>query len=103
MPHVYLQETVTIRNELGLHARPAAKLVHLTCKYPVEIFLQNDELRINAKSIMGVLMLAASKGTELTLEIEDDSDGTDPAMQTVAQSARDAVVSLIESRFGEER
>lgn len=86
---------VTIVNDLGLHARAAAKLVQLASKFPVEIKIGSDELTVNAKSIMGVLMLAACKGTDLTLTaVGDDAP---------AQAAVDAVVELIQQRFGEDR
>lgn len=86
---------VTIVNELGLHARAAAKLVQLASKFPVEIKLGNDEMSVNAKSIMGVLMLAACRGTELTLSAVGDAQS--------AQAALDAITQLIGDRFGEER
>ncbi|HEY1097762.1 MAG TPA: HPr family phosphocarrier protein [Myxococcota bacterium] len=84
---------VTIVNELGLHARAASKLVQLASKFPVELQIGRDEMMVNAKSIMGVLMLAASKGTELNLV----ATGTDAD----ARAAADAVVGLINERFGE--
>jgi len=84
---------VTIVNELGLHARAASKLVQLASKFPVELQIGREEMMVNAKSIMGVLMLAASKGTELSLVATgNDSD---------AKAAVDAVVGLISERFGE--
>jgi phosphocarrier protein HPr len=90
-----ISRTVTIVNELGLHARAASKLVQLASKYPVEIKIGRDDMFVNAKSIMGVLMLAACKGTDLTLTaVGDDGD---------AKSAVDAVVDLIQQRFGEDR
>jgi phosphocarrier protein HPr len=86
---------VTIVNELGLHARAASKLVQLAGKFPVEVQVGREDMMVNAKSIMGVLMLAAAKGTELHLT----ADGND----AVAQEALDALVALIDGRFGEER
>ena len=85
---------VTIVNELGLHARAASKLVQLTSKYPVEVQIGRDDMMVNAKSIMGVLMLAASKGTELVIVTSGDVDGK-------VAVALDAVVGLINDRFGE--
>ena len=86
---------VTIVNELGLHARAASKLVQLASKYPVEIKIAREDMTVNAKSIMGVLMLAAAKGTDLTLTaVGDDKD---------AEAAVNAVVELIQTRFGEDR
>ena len=87
--------TVMIVNELGLHARAASKLVQLTSRMPVDVQIGREEMMVNAKSIMGVLMLAAAKGTELTL-IADGTDGD-------AAQALDAIRALIQSRFGEER
>ncbi len=86
---------VTIVNELGLHARAASKLVQLTTKMPVEIKIGHEDMMVNAKSIMGVLLLAACKGTELTVTAEGD--------EAQANDALDAVAKLIGERFGEER
>jgi phosphocarrier protein HPr len=87
------RRSVTIVNELGLHARAASKLVQLASKYPVELQIGREEMMVNAKSIMGVLMLAASKGTELNLVASgNDAD---------VKGALDAVVGLISERFGE--
>lgn len=89
------RRTVTIVNDLGLHARAASKLVQLASKYPVEVQIGRDDMMVNAKSIMGVLMLAASKGTELhVVAAGGDSDASD---------AVDALVELINGRFGEGR
>lgn len=87
-----LSEQITIINKLGLHARAASKLVNCAGQFECEIFIIRDDNRVNAKSIMGVMMLAASKGTEITLE----ADGADE------QEGLNAVVELIQSRFGEE-
>ncbi len=84
---------VTIVNELGLHARAASKLVQLASKFPVELQIGREEMMVNAKSIMGVLMLAASKGTELDLIATGSDDDV--------KAAVDAVVGLISERFGE--
>lgn len=86
-----ISETVTIINKLGLHARAASKLVNCASQFESEVFISRKDNRVNAKSIMGVMMLAASKGTELNLEV----DGSDE------QACRDAIVELIGSRFGE--
>lgn len=85
------RRTVTIVNDLGLHARAASKLVQLASKYPVEVQIGRDDMMVNAKSIMGVLMLAASKGTNLQVI----ATGAD------AHAAVDAIVELIAGRFGE--
>lgn len=90
-----LQRQVMIVNELGLHARAASKLVQLTNKFPVEIKIAREDMTVNAKSIMGVLMLAAAKGTELTLTADGD--------ESQANAALDAISQLINERFGEER
>jgi phosphocarrier protein len=87
--------TVLIVNELGLHARAASKLVQLTSKFPVEMKIGREDMMVNAKSIMGVLMLAACKGTELTVTALGDD--------VPAREALDAVQSLIDTRFGEDR
>lgn len=84
-------ENITIINKLGLHARAASKLVNCASQYESEVFIVRKGNRVNAKSIMGVMMLAASKGVDLELEIEGNDE----------QSCRDAVVDLINDRFGE--
>ena len=84
-------ENITIINKLGLHARAASKLVNCASRFESEVFIVRTGNRVNAKSIMGVMMLAASKGVELELEIEGNDE----------QSCRDAVVDLINDRFGE--
>lgn len=87
------RETVTIVNKLGLHARAAAKLVNTASGYRSEVRLRRDSREANAKSIMGVMMLAAGKGTELELEVEGaDEDEAFTAMKR-----------LIGDRFGEEQ
>jgi phosphocarrier protein HPr len=85
------QREVEIINKLGLHARASAKLTQLAGKYQSEVSLSRNGRKINAKSIMGVMMLAAGKGAKVTLEIEgpDESD------------AMDAIVALINGYFGE--
>jgi len=84
--------TARIVNKLGLHARPSAQLVSVAAKFESEVFITRGELRINAKSIMGVMMLAAEKGSELLVE----ADGPD------AEAAVNAVAELIQTGFGEE-
>lgn len=85
-------QTFTIRNRLGLHARAAALLVKTANKFASEVTIEKDGLEVNGKSIMGILMLAASKGTKITLKVE----GRDSvlALQTLGR--------LIENKFGEE-
>ena len=85
-------QAFTIRNRLGLHARAAALLVKTANRFASEVTIEKDGLEVNGKSIMGILMLAASKGTKITLKVE----GRDSvqAMQTLSR--------LIENKFGEE-
>lgn len=90
-----LSTQVTIVNELGLHARAASKLVQLASKFPVELKIGTEEMMVNAKSIMGVLMLAACRGTDLTVTAVGDDQP--------ARAALDALTKLIVERFGEER
>jgi phosphocarrier protein len=80
-----------ISNRLGLHARPSAKLTQLATQFRSEIWLERQGRRVNAKSIMGVMMLAAAQGAKLVIETEGD-DG---------EQALQAIVELINSRFGE--
>ena len=83
--------TTTISNKLGLHARASAKLTKLAGSYPCEVWLSRGERRVNAKSIMGVMMLAAGDGSEVTIETIGERE----------QEAMDAIVALIADRFGE--
>lgn len=86
-----IQTTATIVNRLGLHARASAKLTKLAGSFPCDIFVSRGERRVNAKSIMGVMMLAAGLGSEIVLETEGER----------AQEALDAMLALIAERFGE--
>ena len=86
-----ITESITIINKLGLHARAASKLVNCASRFESEVSICKKGNRVNAKSIMGVMMLAASKGVELEIEV----DGADE------QNCRDALVELINNRFGE--
>jgi phosphocarrier protein len=87
-----MQKTkVTIINKLGLHARASAKLTKLASSFSCDVFMSRNGRRINAKSIMGVMMLAAGMGTEV--EIETAGDDETKAMQ--------ALIGLINERFGE--
>lgn len=83
--------TVTIINQLGLHARAATRLVNCASDFESEILVRKDQRAVNGKSIMGVLTLAAAIGTELTIEAEGSDE----------QLAVDAMVRLINNRFGE--
>jgi phosphocarrier protein len=84
-------QTVTIVNKLGLHARASAKFVSLASEFKSEILLKRNGQQVNGKSIMGIMMLAAPKGSELEL----CADGPDAAR------ALDALTELVTSRFGE--
>jgi phosphocarrier protein HPr len=86
-----LQTEVEIVNKLGLHARAAAKLTQLASGFQCEIWLTRNGRRVNAKSIMGVMMLAAGKGAKIDIE----TDGSD------ADAALQALLGLIVDRFGE--
>ncbi len=86
-----IKTPVTISNKLGLHARASAKLTKLAGSFPCEVWMSRGERRVNAKSIMGVMMLAAGMGA--TVEVE--TDGEDE------QAAMDALVALIADKFGE--
>jgi len=83
--------TTTISNKLGLHARASAKLTKLAGSFPCEIWLAKGERRVNAKSIMGVMMLAAGIGSTVELETSGERE----------QEAQDALLALIEDKFGE--
>ncbi|MDD5383969.1 MAG: HPr family phosphocarrier protein [Gallionella sp.] len=86
-----LQQDALIINKLGLHARASAKLTQLASGFKCEVTLSRNQRRVNAKSIMGVMMLAAAKGTTIGIE----TDGTDEA------DAMQAILKLINDRFGE--
>ena len=86
-----IRTSTTISNKLGLHARASAKLTKLAGTYPCEVWLSKGERRVNAKSIMGVMMLAAGVGTEVVLETDGERE----------QDAMDALLALIHDKFGE--
>ena len=86
-----LKKEITITNKLGLHARASAKLTKLAGSFNCDVWMSKGERRINAKSIMGVMMLAAGKGSKVTIE----TDGADEA------EAMDALLALIADYFGE--
>ena len=86
-----IKKTVRINNKLGLHARASAKLTKLAASFRSEVFMSRNGRRVNAKSIMGVMMLAAGLGTEVEIEI----DGEDEAQ------AMQALVALIGDKCGE--
>ena len=86
-----LQQDIEIINKLGLHARASAKLTQIASQFQSEVWITRNQRRVNAKSIMGVMMLAAAKGTTVTL----DTEGLDE------QAAMTALVALIREKFGE--
>jgi len=86
-----LQQEAEILNKLGLHARASAKLTQTAGSYASDVWLSRNGRRVNAKSIMGVMMLAAAKGSKIVIE----TDGADEA------AAMQALQSLIADRFGE--
>ena len=86
-----LERTVQVQNAHGIHARPAAEIVKLAARFTSQLTLGRDGLEVNAKSIMGVMMLAAECGAQVVIR----ADGPD------AEAAIDAIAALIASRFGE--
>ena len=86
-----IKTRTTISNKLGLHARASAKITKLAGSFPCEVWMSKGERRVNAKSIMGVMMLAAGIGS--TVEIETDGPNE--------QIAMDALLALIADKFGE--
>ena len=86
-----MEREVIILNKLGLHARAAAKLVNVASGFAAEVLVEKDGQRINGKSIMGVMMLAASQGTAITLIVNGDRE----------EEAMAALVALIDDKFGE--
>jgi len=87
-----LKRTVVVQNEVGLHARPAKNLVSELNNYRSDVFIEKDGYRVNAKSIIGVLTLAAVKGTVLTVIAEGED----------AKEALDVVERMFEQSFGED-
>jgi phosphocarrier protein HPr len=85
------ERAVEVVNEAGIHARPAAEIVKKAAKFKSEIVIIKDDLEVNAKSIMGVMMLAAECGSTVIIRAEGDD----------AEAAIDALADLIASRFGE--
>ena len=85
------QKIVTVTNKLGLHARPSALLVRAATKYRSEFFIEKDGMKINGKSIMGVMMLAAGIGSQVTLETDGEKE----------LEASDAILALINDKLGE--
>jgi phosphocarrier protein HPr len=86
-----IQTTIKVSNKLGLHARASAKLTKMAGSFPCEVWLSRGERKVNAKSIMGVMMLAAGIGSEVMLETSGDQE----------QVANDAITALFNDKFGE--
>ena len=86
-----IKTSATISNKLGLHARASAKLTKLAASFPCEVWISRGERRVNAKSIMGVMMLAAGLGATVELE----TNGADE------QAAMDALLAMLADKFGE--
>jgi phosphocarrier protein len=86
-----VERTVTIVNKNGVHARPAAEIVKTAGRFASDVTIVRDDLEVNGKSIMGVMMLAAECGSAITIRASGPDD----------QAAVDAIAALVESRFGE--
>ncbi len=86
-----IQTNTTISNKLGLHARASAKLTKLAGSFPCEVWMSKGDRRVNAKSIMGVMMLAAGIGSEVTVECDGENES----------EAMAALLGLIADKFGE--
>lgn len=87
-----LSREITINNKLGLHARAAAKLVSVANVYGADVAIDKQGQRVNGKSIMGVMMLAASRGTVLRLQVNGEQE----------EEAMQALIELIDNKFGED-
>ena len=86
-----LKQTTTVINKLGLHARASAKLTKIAGAFPCQVWVSKGERRVNAKSIMGVVMLAAGIGSEIEIETDGDQEA----------QAMDALLALLADKFGE--
>ena len=86
-----IRTTLVISNKLGLHARASAKLTKLASSFKCEVFMTRNSRRVNAKSIMGIMMLAAGLGSEVELETEGEDE----------QQAAEQIVALVNDKFGE--
>ena len=87
-----IQKEIVLLNKLGLHIRPAAQFTKIAAKYKADVYLIRDGMRVNAKSIMGVMMLAAGQGTKLTLECIGEDE----------EQLCNELMALIENKFHEE-
>jgi phosphocarrier protein HPr len=92
MPDDTVEKSCTVRNKMGLHARPAALIVQTANKFPCEVTLVKDGQNVNGKSIMGVLMLAAAKGSIILVRAEGEE----------AQACADAISALFDKGFNEQ-
>jgi len=86
-----LKQTTKVINKLGLHARASAKLTKIAGAFPCQVWISKGERRVNAKSIMGVMMLAAGIGSEIEIETDGDQEA----------QAMDALLALLADKFGE--
>jgi phosphocarrier protein HPr len=86
------QQNVTVKNKTGLHARPAALFVQTANKFRSEVFIEKEGKKVNAKSIMGVMSLAVSQGTQIIISAQGEDE----------EEAVKKLVELIESKFGED-
>ncbi|MDO8319105.1 HPr family phosphocarrier protein [Rhodoferax sp.] len=86
-----IKTTTTINNKLGLHARASAKLTKLAGSFPCEVWMSRGERRVNAKSIMGVMMLAAGMGSQIEIETHGAQE----------QQAMEVLLALVADKFGE--
>ena len=85
-------QNVTVVNQLGMHARAAAKFVHLATRYQAQVKVARDQREMDGKSIMGILLLSAARGSTITISADGDDE----------RDAVDALVSLVQSGFGED-
>jgi phosphocarrier protein HPr len=86
------EQTTQVKNKFGLHARPAAEFVKLATQFQSEIWVRKQDLEVNGKSIMGMMMLAAECGAEITIRADGDDSG----------EAVDRLIALVNNRFGED-
>jgi phosphocarrier protein len=86
-----IKTSTTISNKLGLHARASAKLTKLAGSYPCDVYMSRGDRRVNAKSIMGVMMLAAGIGSEVMIETNGEGE----------KECMDSILALIADKFGE--
>lgn len=85
------EQTIQIRNKYGLHARPAAEFVKLASRFRSDVYVRKEDLEVNGKSIMGMMMLAAECGAEITIRAQGED----------ATNAVEELVALVNNRFGE--